>query len=732
MVSAIEWLGDPFLLRQGETWNCWKGCTQVGPECYLCLDPATRVLYADMTWKPIGDVRVGDVLVGFTETPVVGANRVFERATVEAVHRTAQPTVELTVGDRTIVTNKDHRWLGDTRPNWKTTATLRLGMNLKVVADPNLSSDVTNSDYRAGYIAGVTAGDGTMRWNAHWRSATLGYPQRYWRVAGLADDRAVLDRLVEYLADFGVDVMVQPFDGGPGTFRNRPGTRRPMMKVETRRNDCLTIIAGLLEERSALDWQAGWLAGIFDTEGTYIRHNETTNLRISQRKENGVLAAAERYASALGFALKREPDNTGCPCVRLYGHVEDQIGFLARIVPALTRKCEAFYGRRVPARTAEVNGIRRGPVRELVDIQTSTGTFVAEGVATHNCYITRTIPLRTARMTFDRAGEGGTTGLVYAPRERLYFPLTKRDPLIIFPESISDLWHELVPDERIADVWAVMLLADWHIFQTTTKRATRQCRLLNSAAFADLVAAAVEQLAAELGPRRLAPAAVDRARAHLAQRLPGGAMRPLPNVWIGVTAGCDQSAKTRLPYLDRTPAEVRWVSAEPVTQPDFNLGAGMRIRCQRCVGGVLRTPAPGGSLVCRRCMGTGWHRARIDYIIFGGESGPAYLVDAPDTGPGTTLRELTEDHLRYLIMQADLVGIGAISVKQLGTAWARHAGARHPKGGDPAEWPADLRIRQYPRQLAERALRVDPGNTAAATDLARAARDEQRRLADVF
>lgn len=349
------------------------------------------------------------------------------------------------------------------------------------------------------------------------------------------------------------------------------------------------------------------------------------------------------------------------------------------------------------------------------------------------CYITRTMPLRTARMTFDRPGVGGTTGLVFAPRERLYFPLTKRQPLIIFPNSISDLWHEQVPVEKIADVWAVMLLADWHIFQPTTKRAPRQCRSLNSAAFADLVAAAVEQLAVELGPRRLAPATVDRARAHLAQRLPGGAMRPLPNVWIGVTAGCDQSAKTRLPYLDRTPAAVRWVSAEPITQPDFNLGAGMRIRCQGCVGGVLRQPDPGGSLLCQRCSGSGHHRARIDYIIFGGESGPAYLVDAPDTGPGTTIRELTAEHLRYLITQADLAGIDAISVKQLGTAWARHTGARHPKGGDPAEWPADLRIRQYPRQLAERALRVDPGNAAAAAYLAELAeRAEQRRLADVF
>lgn len=360
------------------THNAWRGCARVSPACRFCLAPETRVLYADMTWRPIGEVRVGDELVGFTETPALGVNRVVERSVVEAVWRTEQPTVELTVGDRTIVASAEHRWLTDqARPTWKTTEELALGMTLKTLGWPAEEPDRNSADYRAGYIAGVTTGDGTMRWSADWTGPVRDHPQVYWRVAVNANDRAILDRLVDYLAGFGVDVEIRDFNGGPRA--------KPMLKVETRSRVKLARIAEVLCERVALDWQAGWLAGMFDTDGSYSGSDKYTTLRIAQRKDNGALAAVERYAANLGYAMKVER-HAGCPTARLHGRVDTHIGFLTRISPALERKCAAFYGRRLFGPAVEVNGVRRGPVRELVDIQTSARTFIAEGVATHNCY----------------------------------------------------------------------------------------------------------------------------------------------------------------------------------------------------------------------------------------------------------------------------------------------------------------------------------------------------------
>src|SRR2546430_243429 len=46
--------------------NPYRGCEH---GCSYCLGPETPVLYADLTWRPIGNVRPGDVLVGFDEYP---------------------------------------------------------------------------------------------------------------------------------------------------------------------------------------------------------------------------------------------------------------------------------------------------------------------------------------------------------------------------------------------------------------------------------------------------------------------------------------------------------------------------------------------------------------------------------------------------------------------------------------------------------------------------------------
>src|SRR4051794_558935 len=53
---------------------------------------------------------------------------------------------------------------------------------------------------------------------------------------------------------------------------------------------------------------------------------------------------------------------------------------------------------------------------------------------------------------------------------RLGLPLTWKTPRRIFVNSMSDLFHDAVPDAYIRDVFAVMEQASWHTFQVLTKR----------------------------------------------------------------------------------------------------------------------------------------------------------------------------------------------------------------------------------------------------------------------
>ncbi len=138
---------------------------------------------------------------------------------------------------------------------------------------------------------------------------------------------------------------------------------------------------------------------------------------------------------------------------------------------------------------------------------------------------------------------------------------------------------------------------------------------------------------------------------------------PIPNIWLGVSAENQKYVDERVPLLLQTPAAKRFISYEPgLGLIDLNF----------------------------------WGVANLDWVIVGGESGPG-------------ARPFSIMWARHIVNQCKHHGV-AVFVKQLGgniefsdefTAY-RHtkAGIRchtySRKGDDPAEWPADLRIQEFP------------------------------------
>ena len=115
--------------------------------------------------------------------------------------------------------------------------------------------------------------------------------------------------------------------------------------------------------------------------------------------------------------------------------------------------------------------------------------------------------------------------------EKLAEPLRWRTPKMIFVNSMSDLFHEQVPDEYIVNVARVMRLANWHTYQVLTKRSERMLDLLK-------------------GKLRFASN----------QR----------NIWWGVSVENRKHGLPRLEHLREAPAQVRFLSIEPLLE---DLGA---------------------------------------------------------------------------------------------------------------------------------------------------------------
>ena len=132
--------------------------------------------------------------------------------------------------------------------------------------------------------------------------------------------------------------------------------------------------------------------------------------------------------------------------------------------------------------------------------------------------------------------------------DKLDQPVRWKKPRRIFVNSMSDLFHDDIPEEYISQVFAVMSAAKQHTFQLLTKRHGRMRSLLNSERFRKAVL-------------REWP---------FGEMIPDDDTRPswpLPNVWVGVSVENQQWADIRIPALVDTPAAVRFLSCEPLLGP---------------------------------------------------------------------------------------------------------------------------------------------------------------------
>lgn len=139
-------------------------------------------------------------------------------------------------------------------------------------------------------------------------------------------------------------------------------------------------------------------------------------------------------------------------------------------------------------------------------------------------------------------------------------PLRWKRPRMIFVNSMSDLFHPDVPEDFIVRVFAVMIAAPQHTFQVLTKRPQRMARLLDDQKFYDELAYACDEfLEVSIGD--------EAARRILNLPFEAEAGRCLwPNVWLGTSIEND-TYTWRAAHLRRTPADVRFISAEPLLGP---------------------------------------------------------------------------------------------------------------------------------------------------------------------
>jgi DNA repair photolyase len=361
--------------------NPYRGCEH---GCIYCVAGDTQILMADGSARPIAEVRVGDVLYG---TMREGWYRRYVKSRVLAHWSVIKPAYRVNLEDGTsLVAGPDHRFL--TERGWKFVTGTGYGpncrphltINNKLMGTGAFAQAIAkNEDYRLGYLCGVIRGDGLLASYQYRRSTGARADQHQFRLA-LCDVEALL-RTQDYLRRWQIET--QHF-----IFHAAAAGRRLMHAIRTHARPNVEQIHGLIAWPTApsREWSAGFLAGIYDAEGSYSEGC----LRISNT-DHEIIAWIDRCLKSFDFrfVVEHVPRETSKPIdvVRLTGGLREHLRFFHSVDPAIVRKRDiAGQAVKSDARLGVVSIDPLGKAMRLYDLTTETEDFIANGVVSHNCY----------------------------------------------------------------------------------------------------------------------------------------------------------------------------------------------------------------------------------------------------------------------------------------------------------------------------------------------------------
>lgn len=336
------------------TTGCNLGCT------YSAV-AGTRVLTADLEWVPIEDLDLDDEVLCFDrpDQTTPDEHQKLRVSEITATYKYKEEAVRVSTDRGEVVVGETHPFLTK-HHGFRDAQDFEPGQAIRHVVDPPTESEaIRDSDaYRRGYVHGAFAGDGTIV--EHGRTT-------------LASLRCLDREVTEAVRDYA-PAEWQLNDGGLNTDGLHTTQSASPAAVDTIKAD----LAPPEEYEDSVNFKRGWLAGLFDTDGSFDGNTVRFPQNPSEIKER-----ITQYLTDLGYEYVTEPDG-----VRVGGSGTNGVRFeiLTEIQPQVSRKIQKYVGHAWNG-TAEVEAVEPVGERVLYDVTVADQhTLVMEGLCSHNCY----------------------------------------------------------------------------------------------------------------------------------------------------------------------------------------------------------------------------------------------------------------------------------------------------------------------------------------------------------
>jgi len=331
--------------------------------CLYCNIAGTKIWLADGTFKDIEKIIPGDIVIGFEQ--IANKNRHFAYSKVEEVFSRKAPVIKIKTASGKIITcTKDHPWYTGRIEAKYMYEPAKVGRPLMFVIEPRTKSEIT-TDYKKGYIRGLIEGDGTIVDKVY----TNAKRSRHIKNVRIAmKDEPPLNRFVDFVKDLKLKAY-------KGIFTYKGG-KLPCVRLYG--DDALNLAYKNNPLNNDEYWR-GWLAGIFDAEGSTHKV-----LRIAQYPHihPKIYNSIKKGLSRFSFKFVEEKS-----AVRMKGGRHEVMRFWALTQPTLWRKVEkVIIGQRLLPQKDQIVSITELGEAQVYSLKTSTHNYIANGYVSRNCF----------------------------------------------------------------------------------------------------------------------------------------------------------------------------------------------------------------------------------------------------------------------------------------------------------------------------------------------------------
>lgn len=335
-----------------------------------CISSGSRILMHDLSTKNIEDIKIGDVVVGFIKTKTRW--RLHKSVVYRKIYNGKKECLRINNGNSEIIATKDHPFLCKLYSDyygWKEAGLLSNDNYHPVFLGDHKNKN--SKEYKLGWLIGVIQGDGHV--SKHNNNTYSGF---------CSTDEDVVSRFINYCNDLDIHISSCKTE-----YRIDCGQNNIYRINIWQNQSAIFIKENISSKEFSTGFKKGWVAGFIDAEGSVYNDYIKQHRLMIYQKENKHLDRLYLFLNDLDikYTYNKRKNIIKGAWVEIVGvNIPEPFKLINMCTPVLSRKNSVWVGSSINNYGTKCNVEKYGEC-DVYDLSTSTGSFVANGFAVHNC-----------------------------------------------------------------------------------------------------------------------------------------------------------------------------------------------------------------------------------------------------------------------------------------------------------------------------------------------------------